>query len=55
MFCSYIILFICKGIAGISYGVTGSSLMIVNGQDSYKNRMAAGCSAGVSLGILSKL
>lgn len=42
-----------KGVAGITYGVTGASLMLVNEKDSYTNRMIAGCSSGVSLGILS--
>ena len=46
--------FIVQGIAGITYGVTGASLMIVNEEDSYTNRMISGCSAGVSLGIVSK-
>lgn len=45
--------FIVQGIAGITYGVTGASLMIVNEEDSYTNRMISGCSAGVSLGIFS--
>lgn len=42
-----------KGVAGITYGVTGASLMLVTEEDSYTNRMIAGCSSGVSLGIFS--
>jgi hypothetical protein len=45
---------IISGIAGITYGLTGASLMIVNEEDSYTNRAIAGCSAGASLGIYSK-
>jgi hypothetical protein len=41
-------------VAGLAYGVTGSTLLLVSEKDTYSNRLAAGCSAGISLGIYSK-